>query len=287
MAMIHRIHAELQDLHKDPPSTFSAGPIHDDLYKWQATIMGPKQSPYDGGMFCLNINLPPDYPFKPPKVTFKTRIYHPNVNRNGSICLDILMTKWNPSCTISKVILSIRSLLADPDLDNPLVPEIAEVYKKKPALYEKTAKEWTRKYAKRRLLLDEPVQKYKTMYPMTASQWLDVSRAEQDPHPLYSSAVVDSIQDFISKSRSKQMPAAHAHSAPQTSAAAKGFSIFGAFTLLAAMIFSVAAFARGRRISPASMWQTLLGGLGDDHTNAQQQPTDLEGQQQILDAGEE
>ena len=142
-----RINKELQDLQKDPPANCSAGPVGDDLFHWQATIMGPPDSPYQGGVFFLNINFPPDYPFKPPKVTFTTKIYHPNVNSNGSICLDILNAQWSPALTTSKVILSICSLLTDPNPDDPLVPEIARVYKTDIAKYNETAKEWTRKYA--------------------------------------------------------------------------------------------------------------------------------------------
>jgi ubiquitin-conjugating enzyme E2 D/E len=64
--------------------------------------MGPDDSPYSGGVFFLNINFPTDYPFKPPKVNFVTRIYHPNINQNGAICLDILKDQWSPALTISK-----------------------------------------------------------------------------------------------------------------------------------------------------------------------------------------
>merc|ERR1711972_494991 len=80
---------ELQDLGRDPPAQCSAGPVGEDLFHWQATIMGPPDSPYQGGVFFLTIHFPTDYPFKPPKVAFTTRIYHPNINSNGSICLDI------------------------------------------------------------------------------------------------------------------------------------------------------------------------------------------------------
>ena len=135
-----RINKELQDLGKDPPANCSAGPVGDDLFHWQATIMGPPDSPYQGGVFFLNINFPPDYPFKPPKVTFTTKIYHPNVNSNGSICLDILNAQWSPALTTSKVILSICSLLTDPNPDDPLVPEIARIYKSDIAKYNATAK---------------------------------------------------------------------------------------------------------------------------------------------------
>ena len=65
--------------------------------------MGPGDSPYSGGVFFVMIQFPPDYPFKPPKVQFQTKVYHPNVNSQGSICLDILKEQWSPALTISKV----------------------------------------------------------------------------------------------------------------------------------------------------------------------------------------
>ena len=118
------------DLGRDPPVNCSAGPTDEtNQFTWQATIMGPEDSAYSGGVFFLNINFPPDYPFKPPKVTFTTKIYHANINSNGSICLDILKDQWSPALTISKVLLSISSLLTDPNPDDPLVPEIANLYK--------------------------------------------------------------------------------------------------------------------------------------------------------------
>ncbi|KAI8607515.1 ubiquitin-conjugating enzyme E2-16 kDa [Chytriomyces sp. MP71] len=138
---------ELQDLGRDPPSSCSAGPAGEDLFHWQATIMGPSDSPYSGGVFFLSIHFPTDYPFKPPKINFTTRIYHPNINSNGSICLDILKDQWSPALTISKVLLSICSMLTDPNPDDPLVPEIAHLYKTDRAKYEASAREWTRKYA--------------------------------------------------------------------------------------------------------------------------------------------
>ena len=66
----------------------------DDMFTWQATIMGPGDSPYQGGVFFLTIKFPTDYPFKPPKVQFNTKIYHPNINASGGICLDILKDQW-------------------------------------------------------------------------------------------------------------------------------------------------------------------------------------------------
>ena len=146
MAM-KRIQKEYNDFNKDPPAQCSAGPIADDLFHWQATIMGPSESPYEGGVFFLEIHFPTDYPFKPPRIAFNTKIYHPNINSNGSICLDILRTQWSPALTVSKVLLSICSLLTDPNPDDPLVPEIARLFKTNKRGYEQAAKNWTAKYA--------------------------------------------------------------------------------------------------------------------------------------------
>jgi len=132
---------------KDPPTTCSAGPIRDDLFHWNASIMGPEDSPFSGGVFFMDIHFPADYPFKPPKVQFTTKVYHPNINKNGSICLDILKDQWSPALTISRVLLSISSLLTDPNPDDPLVPEIAHQFKNNRAAYESTARDWTARFA--------------------------------------------------------------------------------------------------------------------------------------------
>lgn len=108
-----RIQKELAEITLDPPPNCSAGPKGDNLYEWVSTILGPPGSVYEGGVFFLDIHFTPEYPFKPPKVTFKTRIYHCNINSQGVICLDILKDNWSPALTISKVLLSICSLLTD------------------------------------------------------------------------------------------------------------------------------------------------------------------------------
>jgi ubiquitin-conjugating enzyme E2 D/E len=142
-----RIKKELEALEKDPPINCSAGPVDNDIYHWTATVMGPSDSPYAGGLFFLDIRFPSDYPFKPPKVFFTTRIYHPNINGGGGICLDILKDQWSPALTISKVLLSICSLLDDPNPDDPLSPMIADQYIKNRSAYDATAREWTVLYA--------------------------------------------------------------------------------------------------------------------------------------------
>ena len=142
-----RIRRELEEINRDPPANCSAGLVDDDLYHWQATIMGPPDSPYQGGVFFLNISFPMDYPFKPPKVVYQTKIYHPNINSNGAICLDILKDQWSPALTVSKVLLSISSLMCDPNPDDPLVPEIANLYKTNIKSFNENARQWTKKFA--------------------------------------------------------------------------------------------------------------------------------------------
>ncbi|XP_036126922.1 ubiquitin-conjugating enzyme E2 4-like [Molossus molossus] len=117
------------------------------MFTWQGVIIGPQDSPYDGGVFFLSILFPQDYPFKPPKVHFNTRIFHPNINKAGCVCVDILTTDWSPAHTISEVLLSIRSTLSQPNLQNILVPETTKIYLKDRSKYELVARTWTRKYA--------------------------------------------------------------------------------------------------------------------------------------------
>lgn len=145
---LRRITKELRDIQRDPPSNCSAGlSNNDDLYDWDAQIFGPKDSPYENGIFKLKIKFTTDYPYKPPKVSFVTKIYHPNISSSGSICLDILSSQWSPALTVSKVLLSICSLLDEPNPDDPLASEVASVYRTDRAKYNENVREWTRKYA--------------------------------------------------------------------------------------------------------------------------------------------
>ncbi|XP_059164069.1 ubiquitin-conjugating enzyme E2 E1-like [Physella acuta] len=142
-----RLQRELAEITLDPPPNCSAGPKGDNLYEWSSTILGPKASVYEGGVFFLDIQFTTDYPFKPPRVVFRTRIYHCNINSQGAICLDILKDNWSPALTISKVLLSICSLLTDCNPNDPLVGSIAQQYLTNREEHDRIARQWTKRYA--------------------------------------------------------------------------------------------------------------------------------------------
>ena len=153
---LKRIKSELDDYNRDPPQNISYGHIsNDNLFHFQGTIIGPDDSPYEGGIFFLNIHIPTDYPFQPPKISFITKIYHPNIYPDGSISLDILMDQWSPGLTIPKTLLSISSLLSNPNPNNPINYEAANLYKKNKYEYYKKAREWAIKYAEAPKLQNE------------------------------------------------------------------------------------------------------------------------------------
>ncbi|KAJ3444751.1 ubiquitin-conjugating enzyme e2 5b-like [Anaeramoeba flamelloides] len=120
-----RIYRELKEITSDPPTNIIAGLIGNDLSKWSATIMGPDESPYEGGFFDLEITFPKDYPFKPPEIRFRTKIYH---------------------CNIS-ILLSICSFLNDPNPDNPVRKSIGRLYKQNRARHDRNVRKYTRQYA--------------------------------------------------------------------------------------------------------------------------------------------
>merc|ERR1719247_917017 len=102
-------------------------PAPDSLQFWRALIEGPPGSPFEGGVFVLNVMVPDNYPFQPPRITFETPVYHCNVSDSGKICLDILQDAWNPSLSVPKCLEAIRLMMKSPDTDNALRQWIADL----------------------------------------------------------------------------------------------------------------------------------------------------------------
>ncbi|KAK9825922.1 hypothetical protein WJX81_007057 [Elliptochloris bilobata] len=142
-----RIIKETSRLMSEPAPGISAHPSEDNLRYFNVMILGPQQSPYEGGIFKLELFLPEDYPMAAPKVRFLTKIYHPNIDKLGRICLDILKDKWSPALQIRTVLISIQALLSAPNPDDPLAENVARHWKDNEAEAVATAKEWTRMYA--------------------------------------------------------------------------------------------------------------------------------------------
>jgi len=142
-----RLLLELKALQQDPPDGINAKPLDSSCFFWQASITGPLGSPYEGGIFYLYLRIPKSYPLKPPMVRFITKIYHPNVSKHGDIGLDSIHENWSLALTISKILISIQSLLTDPFVYVCMEQEIGRLYKSNRELYEKNARIYTWKYA--------------------------------------------------------------------------------------------------------------------------------------------
>ncbi|KOO26486.1 ubiquitin conjugating enzyme [Chrysochromulina tobinii] len=147
---LNRVKKELKDCNKDPETSgIKAELVHEDDYlHWKGTIKGPITTPYEGGIFDVDILLPNDYPFVPPKMKFITKCWHPNISSDsGAICLDILKTEWSPALTIRTALISLQALLSAAEPDDPQDAVVAKQYKEHHQEFMKTAKFWTETYA--------------------------------------------------------------------------------------------------------------------------------------------
>jgi ubiquitin-conjugating enzyme E2 N len=146
-ALNRRIAKEIERLAKDPVPGIYANPDAANPRYFHVQIAGPIDSPYEGGLFSLELYLPDEYPMCPPKVRFLTRVYHPNVDKLGRICLDILKDKWSPALQVRSVLLCIQGLMSSPNPDDPLDPAIARHWVEHEADALAQAREWTRLHA--------------------------------------------------------------------------------------------------------------------------------------------
>ena len=145
-----RILREIEEVYSNPPDNVSAGPINDsDIYHWEAVITGPDDTDYKDGVFLLEITIPKEYPYKPPTIKFKTKIWHPNIDPNtGYICITTLKKEhWNPSMNISDILYTIMLLFYKPNFGDPLNGEARDEFKKNPSEYKEKVKKWVKDYS--------------------------------------------------------------------------------------------------------------------------------------------
>lgn len=144
MAAVRRLTKEFKDILS---GGFDVEMVEENTYHWQLAFHGPGNTPYFGGTFILDIIFPENYPFEAPSVHFLTKIYHPNVDHKGNICLAILKDEWSAMITTSKILDVIMSLLVHPNTGNPLFAEAAHLYVENIREYNEKAAEVTRRYA--------------------------------------------------------------------------------------------------------------------------------------------
>eukprot|EP01066_Platyproteum_vivax_P009026 Platyproteum_vivax@DN3931_c0_g1_i1.p1 len=143
-----RIEKETLKLQQDPPPGISAVPFQGNYRHFDVGVEGPHGTPYEMGRYRLELFLPEGYPMEPPKARFLTKIYHPNIDKLGRICLDVLKDKWSPALQIRTVLLSIQALLSSPEPNDPLDAAVADHFKRDRRGAENVARQWNLQFAK-------------------------------------------------------------------------------------------------------------------------------------------
>lgn len=143
-----RVQKELKEIERDRLSGVTVKLNGSSLQRMVGCVEGPKDTPYDGGYFVVDIELDDQYPFLPPKMRFRTKVWHPNVSSaNGAICLDILKDQWSPALTLKTALLSLQALLSSPEPDDPQDAVVARQYITDRAAFTTQAKLWTENFA--------------------------------------------------------------------------------------------------------------------------------------------
>jgi len=147
-ARLRRVNKEITDCKNDKSSNISIDLVDNSPFHLKGSFPGPKDTPYEGGTFEVDIVIPESYPFQPVKMKFITKVYHPNVSSaSGAICLDILKDAWSPVLTLKSTLISLQSLLCSPEPNDPQDAEVAKHYTTSKRSFEETARYWTQVYA--------------------------------------------------------------------------------------------------------------------------------------------
>ncbi|KAE8221628.1 hypothetical protein CF319_g5043 [Tilletia indica] len=158
-AAVKRLAIEYKQLSSDPEGLFPAvGPISEDNYlEWEALLPGPEDTPFEGGVFSAKLSFPSTYPLEPPTMRFEPPIFHPNVYPDGLVCISILHAagddpnmyesaseRWSPVQSVEKVLLSVLSMLAEPNVESGANIDACKMFRDDPAGYESTIREQVR-----------------------------------------------------------------------------------------------------------------------------------------------
>lgn len=123
-----RLLKDLKKIKNEQREDIAASPEKDNILRWTAVIFGPKDTPWEDGVFRLEMDFSEEYPHKAPTVKFVTSVFHPNVYNNGNICIDILNNNWSAAYDVSAILTSIQSLLTDPNPASAANAEAAKLY---------------------------------------------------------------------------------------------------------------------------------------------------------------
>ncbi|KAH7135227.1 ubiquitin-conjugating enzyme/RWD-like protein [Dendryphion nanum] len=154
-----RLFKEYRSLSSDLPEGITAGPLsEDDMFNWEALIQGPEGTPFEGGVFPAELKFPPDYPLAPPTMKFLVDLWHPNVYQDGRVCISILhppgddplqyeqaSERWSPIQSVEKILISVMSMLAEPNDESPANVDAARMWRENRAEYEKVVRQNVRK----------------------------------------------------------------------------------------------------------------------------------------------
>ncbi|KAI4256183.1 MAG: hypothetical protein L6R42_006358 [Xanthoria sp. 1 TBL-2021] len=153
-----RLFQEYRTLTSSPPDGITAGPVsEDDIFLWEALIQGPEGTPFEGGVFPAELKFPKDYPLNPPSMKFLCDVWHPNVYRTGLVCISILHApgedpnhyeqaseRWSPIQSVEKILISVMSMLAEPNDESPANVEAAKMWREKRGLFEERVRKSVR-----------------------------------------------------------------------------------------------------------------------------------------------